>query len=250
MTIYGRKARGMSMRFPRVNEDDCMCMPKEQMDNSIYGVEEDLLRDHYHMMTRKLNTFECEDLEDCDGLINEQNVNNIYGSGFHIDEKEIIVMTCHRGVFQRGFASKERISVKNGLEYLPEYPVRYGKYRGKCTDMIPKSVHMKGFQSNHYIGKITGFYKNQNIVNANEGYFEDNLEDDSDEFKKLTKEAFLKFSKEFCTTEDFVKHAFMARRAQLRANHLGQSVSLWDGILTFKKTCLQCLQECCMRKKP
>ncbi|KAK4757996.1 hypothetical protein SAY87_019297 [Trapa incisa] len=286
MPIYGRKPCGIAARLQRVNEDDGMHMPKEHMDNTIYRDEEDFHRDHYHMMTRNLNTFEYKDLEDCDALVNEQNVSGIYGSSSHTDESGIIEMTYPREVSQRRIAPKERVSVKNRLGYLPEHPFRYVKYRGKGTSMIPKSGHMKGFQSNHHIGKTTGFYKSKNIVKANEGYFEDNLAheydhsvdeenleepelpEDSDEFKQLTNEAFLKyskrininsavqqryraqgkagslfcivcsrrFSKEFRTTEDLVKHAFMTRRAQLRANHLGLQRAIcvlmgWDTYL-------------------
>lgn len=214
MSIYGRKAHGIAARLQRVEEDDGMYIPKKHLDYTVYGVEEDFLGDNCnHMMTRKWNTFECADLEDRDGLVDEQNVNDIYGSGSHSDENRIVEMACHRQISQRGFAPNERVSIKNRLEYLPEHPVRYGKYRGKGMNMLPQSGHMKSYQSNHHIGKTTGFYKNQKLGKMNEGYFEDNLAheydpsvdeeipeepelpEDSDEFKQLTNEAFLKYSK-------------------------------------------------------
>ncbi|PKI63695.1 hypothetical protein CRG98_015885 [Punica granatum] len=269
MSKYGRT--GIAARLQRVEEDG-MYVPSEQMHNSMYGVDEDFLGDNRKdMMTRKWNTVEYEDLEDSEGLINEEDMNDLYGSGSHGNETKMAEMAYHRQASQRGIASDHRLSVKNRLEYLPEHPIRYGKYRGRGMNMNPKSGAMKVYKPNQHIGQKPGFYKNQKFGKRNDDYFEDSLtreyepsedqdiseepelSEESDEFKQLANEAFLKyskrininsavqrryraqgkagslfcivcsrrFSKEFRNTENLVKHAFMARRVQLRANHLG-----------------------------
>ncbi|XVE75537.1 hypothetical protein DITRI_Ditri12bG0101600 [Diplodiscus trichospermus] len=173
---------------------------------------------------------------------------------------------------------------QGSLAHSQSAPIRFYKNSGKYVQGNPRPVSFNWHTSHHndrrsYLRKQSKVWKrNEDYdedINANDGdmsedlvnFAEAEMFEDSEEFKQLVHEAFLKYSKrlnvnqsvrrrymeqghagslfcivcgrsyskEFMDTQRLVRHAFMSRKVGLRAQHLGLHKAIcvllgWDSV--------------------
>ncbi|XWS56324.1 hypothetical protein CRYUN_Cryun09bG0076000 [Craigia yunnanensis] len=173
---------------------------------------------------------------------------------------------------------------QGSLAHSQRAPIRFYKNSGKYIKGNPRPVSFN-WHTSHHNDRRSNLHKQNKVwkrnedydedINANDGdmtedlvnYAEAELSEDSEEFKQLVHEAFLKYSKrlnsnqsvrrrykeqghagslfcivcgrsyskEFMDTQRLVRHAFMSHKVGLRAQHLGLHKAIcvllgWDSI--------------------
>ncbi|GMY23348.1 hypothetical protein FCV25MIE_18589 [Fagus crenata] len=248
--------------------------PSDRVLKRKFGFKEELSgHDSRKIMSNKWNASrELQDLYDSEEWIDEDR-SALYSSssvGFDHNEYRKSKRIYDRLEYRRDFASDDWESSRDSLAQTQMHSGGLYKRGGRYTRVHPRTASLSSHNLHHF-DRRSGLQKQPKVWKRNDDYNEDEHEDDGDtsedwvkpsesepsedseEFKQLVHEAFLKyskklnvnpavrrrykeqgkagslfcivcgrsFSKEFMDTQRLVTHAFMSHKVGLRAQHLG-----------------------------
>ncbi|KAG2672367.1 hypothetical protein I3760_13G036900 [Carya illinoinensis] len=263
-----------SVRMQRMEEELGFCEPLDRVFKRKYSADEELGgHDSRRFMSKWNATGERQDLYDRGEEWIDDDTSGLYSSnvvGFDRNEYRKSKRIYDRLERHQDFTSDEWLSSQDFLAHTQRHSVRLYKNGGQFTRCHPRNGSFSSNNS-HNLDRRSGFHKHPKVWKSNDDYYEDVQEDygnpsedwaspsesepaeDSEKFKQLVHEAFLKFSKklnvnpavrrrykeqgkggslfciacgrslskEFMDTQRLVRHAFMSHKVGLRAQHLG-----------------------------
>ncbi|KAK4593176.1 hypothetical protein RGQ29_017354 [Quercus rubra] len=264
-----------SVRMQRMDEHG-LSEPSDRMLKRKFSFKEELSgHDSRKIMSNKWNASRgLQDRYDSGEEWIDEDMSALYSSnsvGLDRNEYRKPKRIYDRLEYRQDFASDNWVSSQDSLSQTQRHSVGLYKHGGRYTRAHPRTGFLSSHNLHHF-DRRSGLQKLQsNVWKRNDDYHEDEQEDDGDpsedwvnplesepsedseEFKQLVQEAFLKYckklnvnpavrrrykeqgkagsffcivcgksySKEFLDTQRLVTHAFMSHKVGLRSQHLG-----------------------------
>lgn len=216
VSIYDTDMNRHSLRTQRM-EELRVCEPSDRVLKRMYSVMEGLgAHDSTRLMSKWNARGELQDLYDSGEEWIDEDTSVLYSSdavGFDPNEYRKSRRIHDRLEYRQDFLTDDRLSSQDSFAHRQTHSVRLYKHGGRYTRDHPKIGSLSS-QDLHHFDRRSGLHKQPKVWKRNDDYQEDVHEDyddpsedcadplesepaeDSEEFKLLVHEAFLKYSKQ------------------------------------------------------
>ena len=217
VSIYDTDMHRHSLRMQRTKEELRLCEPSDRVRKRMYDVVEELgAHDSTKLMSKWNARGELQDLFDSGEEWIDEDTSVLYLSdavGFDHNQYRKSRRIHDRLEYRQDFVTDDRLSSQDSLAHRQRHSERLYKYGGRYTRDHPKIGSLSS-QDLHHFDRRSGLHKQPKVWKRNDDYQEDVHEDyddpsedwadplesepaeDSEEFKLLVHEAFLKYSKQ------------------------------------------------------
>lgn len=217
VSIYDTDMHRRSLRMQRMKKELHLCEPSDRVLKRMYSVVEELgAHDSTKLMSKWNARGELQDLYDSGEEWIDEDTSVLYSSdavGFDRNEYRKSRRIHDRLEYRQDFVTDDRLSSQDSFAHRQRHSVRLYKHGGRYTRDHPKIGSLSS-QDLHHFDRRSGLQKQPNVWKRNDDYQEDVHEDyddpsedwadplesepaeDSEEFKLLVHEAFLKYSKQ------------------------------------------------------